>query len=196
LVSLTASETSLVFVFGFWTCYFNVDTEQLFLGSPSTATYTLELSDPYALSTSQTQALDLLAGTTFAAMSPGTKATCSYNADGSISVVTTTLGVTASEGTTCSGGEISTPDLTASVCYAETAASANGWTWTYAKAQIEVEENYCIRTFYCNRSPAVVGCTSYTADTLTSVEMDPPSFSLGLGDEAVYSILYPGAACT
>jgi hypothetical protein len=190
LVSWNFTATELQFVWGAWLTGYDLGQE------PSTITQTLVLSGEYDLSTSQSQALALLSGTTFAALNSQQKATCSYNSDGSISVATSALSATVSEDTTCSGGELAGPTATAAGGYAETAFSANGWSWTYAKALVDVCGQYCLRTFYCNRTPAVVDCASGSVDGYAPVEIDPPSFNASLGDETVYTFLFTNCQCS
>jgi hypothetical protein len=193
LVSWNFTATELQFVWGAWMSGYDIGQ------AASTITQTLALGAEYDVGASQSQALALLTGTTFAALNWNQKAACSYRADGSIAVVTSALSASGATDTTCSGsgsgGAMAGPTATAAGGFAATAASANGWNWSHAKALVDVCGQYCLRTFYCNRTPALVNCASGSVDGFAPVEIDPPAFNGLLGDQSVGTFLFTNCQC-
>ncbi len=158
----------------------------------ATITQTITLSDEYDIGDNQSDAEALLTGCSFDSLNWGQTGVVTYNADGSFQVtVESNLGSTGSVNSTCSG----TP-ATAADGYGHTQVSNDGWTWSFAKAQVDVCGQYCLRTFYCQRSPQVIDCISGSVDGYGPVTINPRAIDQAAGDSNVYTWLFVNCQCT
>jgi hypothetical protein len=159
------------------------------LPAASTITQTIAVSGEYDLSNAISDCAALLGGTSFAAMSWRTKATCAYDAggSGSINVATSALASTANANTTCGGSPAS-----AATGYASNSITG-GVNISMSTALVDVCGPYCTRTYHCTAATPVVDCASGTVDGYAPVTIPTPA--IPSGETAVQTYLFPNCQC-
>jgi hypothetical protein len=186
-ISLAADGTSISFVF-----VIQFDGKG---NAAWTVTQTAILSGVYTLAQVQTDALALLKGNQassaamFATMNWGQAATCTYNADGSINVAIGGMPNSGSSPTTCA----TQPTTTAAAGIGSVNQDLVANAYTFSTAQIDVCGQYCLRTFYCQRTPPAIQCQTGSVDGYHPITLAVPAYNAT--DGYVYSQIFPNCQC-
>ncbi len=186
-ISLAADGSGISFVFAI---QFDGDGNALW-----TVTQTATLSSTYTLAQVQADALALLNGNQdssaamFASMNWGQAATCVYNGDGSVRVAIGGMSNSGPAPATC--GANPTAIAAAGVGSVNQDLFANAY--TFSAAQIDVCGQYCLRTFYCRRTPPTVQCQSGSVDGYNPIILSPPAYNAD--DSYAYSQIFPNCQC-
>ncbi len=184
LVSLTASDTSLSFVFALWINDAIGPGYQAVYGAPATVTQTLQLGgSTYTLSEVAGDATTLMGAANFASIAWNTSWTYTWDTGGAL---VSTQNLAHSVETDVTGGLAVGTTITWGA--AVNGLYTTGVTSCYcSKAQVNVCGNYCTRTYNC---PTVTCVSGSAGSTPTAVEIDPP------GTPGESTGIYANCGCT